>query len=65
MFDKNNFNNISIFSIRGFAYEKEDNLYNIQNEEMFNQIIRLVEKTSESKELIETCGHAMYIGSKK
>lgn len=65
LFDKNNFNKISISSIRGFAYEKEDNLYNIQNEEMFNEIIKLIEKTSESKELIETCGHAMYIGSKK
>ena len=65
LFNKNNFNKISISSIRGFAYEKEDNLYNIQDEEMFNEIIELVEDTSESKELIETCGHAMYIGSKK
>ena len=40
-------------------------LYGFQDEEMFNEIIKLIEKTSESKELIETCGHAMYIGSKK
>ncbi len=65
MFNKNNFEKINISSIRGFAYEKEDNLYNIQDEKMFNTIIELIEETSESKELIETCGHALYIGSKK
>ncbi len=65
LFDKNNFNKISISSIRGFAYEKEDNLYSIQDGEMFNEILKLIEQTSESKELIETCGHAMYIGLKK
>lgn len=31
---------------------------------MFDEILRLIEETSEIKEIIETCGHAMYIGSK-
>lgn len=65
IFNKNSFEKISISSIRGFAYEKEDNLYNIQDKNMFNTIIELIEETSKSKELIETCGHALYIGSKK
>lgn len=65
LFNINNFEKINVSSIRGFAYEKEDNLYNIQDEEMFNEIIELIEETSETKELIETCGHALYIGSKK
>lgn len=65
LFNKHGFNKITISSIRGFAYEKEDKLYNIQDKEMFNEIIKLIEKTSELKEIIETCGHALYIGSKK
>ncbi len=65
LFANNNFEKIKIFSIRSFAYDKEDNLYNIGNKEMFDTIIDLIEKSSEYKEIIETCGHAMYIGMKK
>ena len=32
---------------------------------MFYKIINLIDKTSRSREIIETCGHAMYIGKKK
>ena len=48
-----------------FAYEKEDQLYSIQDPTMFNEMLRLLEKISERKEIIETCGHAMYIGKKR
>lgn len=64
LFNENSFNKITISSIRGFAYEKEDNLYNIQDKEMFDEIINLIEETSEMEELVETCGHAIYIGKK-
>lgn len=63
LFD-NNFKKIDIFSIRGFGYEKEDNLYSIEDKNMFNKIINLIDKTSRDREIIETCGHAMYIGRK-
>ena len=32
---------------------------------MYNKMIEMIEKTSDQKEIIETCGHAMYIGRKK
>lgn len=64
LFAQNCFEKISISSIRGFAYEREDRLYAIQDQEMFEQIIRLAEETAKLKEIVETCGHAMYIGRK-
>lgn len=65
LFEENNFEKITTFSIRGFGYGKEDRLYEIQDKEMFEEIISQIEKSSECKEIIETCGHAMYIGKKK
>lgn len=64
LFTQNNFTKITTFSIRGFGYEKEDKLYEIKDKAMFDAIIDLIEKTSEYKEIIETCGHAMFIGKK-
>lgn len=61
----NHFDKLDIFSIRGFGYEREDNLYSIEDKNMFNEIISLIDKTSRKREIIETCGHAMYIGRKK
>ena len=31
---------------------------------MFDKIIQLIEATSDESAIIETCGHAMYIGKK-
>lgn len=64
LFKDNNFSTINISSIRGFGYEKEDKLYSIDDVDMFNKIIELIEETSTEKSIIETCGHAMYIGKK-
>lgn len=33
--------------------------------EKIKEIINLIDKTSRKKKVIETCGHAMYIGRKK
>lgn len=65
LFEQENFEKVLISSIRGFGYEKEDRLYNIQNEKMYKEIIKLIKDTSQNKEIIETCGHAIYIGKKK
>lgn len=65
LFEENNFEKITTFSIRGFGYEKEDKLFEIQDKKMFEEIISLIEKSSECKEIIETCGHAMFVGKKK
>lgn len=65
LFKDNHFEKITISSIRGFGYEKEDNLYEIKDKEIFDEIINLIDKTSDTKEVVETCGHAMYIGRKR
>lgn len=64
LFKNNNFDKINMFSIRGVGYNKEDSIYAIKDKSMFNEIIKLIEKTSELNEIIDMCGHAMYIGKK-
>lgn len=65
LFQMHHFTKQSISSIRGFGYEKEEQLYNICDKEIFDEILLLIEQTSERKEIVETCGHAMYIGYKE
>ena len=64
LFNDNNFDFICLRSIRGLGYEKEDRIYNITDKDMFESIITLIDNTSEDKSIIETCGHAMFIGKK-
>lgn len=62
LFKSCNFEKITIKSIRGIGYEKEDNIYNITDKTVFNKVMELIWQTSNNKEIIEMCGHAMYIG---
>lgn len=64
LFENNNFEKQDILSIRGFGYEREEQLYNIKDKEMLKTIIELIQTTANQKEIIETCGHAIYIGKK-
>lgn len=64
LFKKYNFETKCIRSIRGFGYEKEDSIYSLNDNNMFNKVIELINKTSSDKSIIEMCGHAMYIGKK-
>jgi ubiquinone/menaquinone biosynthesis C-methylase UbiE len=66
LFAKNGFSKIVMRSLRGFGYNKEENLYSIldKNKELFDTIIELINKTSTDPAIIETCGHAIYIGKK-
>lgn len=61
----NNFELIKVRSIRGFGYEKEDKIYEISDKNMFNKVVELINKTADDKSIIETCGHAIYIGKKQ
>ena len=65
LFSNSGFEKITIRSIRGFGYEKEDSLYNIEDKNMFNKVVALINEISENTSIIDTCGHAMYIGYKK
>lgn len=64
LFNNCNFEKIDIKSIRGIGYEKENDIYNITDTRMFDKILELIESTSSKNEIIEMCGHAMYIGKK-
>jgi hypothetical protein len=65
LFNEFGFNKIDIKSIRGLGYEKEEKLYSVKNVNIFEKILEIIEKTSDEKEIIEMCGHAMYIGKKQ
>lgn len=64
LFEGHGFNTLKIVSVRSFGYEKEDFLYQVKNTEMFDNIIQLIKQTSEIPEIVEMCGHAIYIGKK-
>lgn len=65
LFSENGFEKIILRSIRGFGYEKEDMIYKFNNKNVFKDILSLINETAEDKSIIETCGHAMYVGEKK
>ena len=65
LFAENGFEKITLRSIRGFGYEKEDMIFKFKNKNVFKDILNLINQTAEDKSIIETCGHAMYIGEKK
>lgn len=66
LFRKHNFSQILLRSIRGLGYNKEEKLYELSNKNisLFNKMIELLNKTSTNPAIIETCGHALYIGRK-
>lgn len=64
LFESNGFACTELSSIRGFLYEKEDRFYAVQDAQMRAEILRWAKVTAKEKEVIETCGHAMYIGRK-
>lgn len=55
-----------IRSIRGFGFNREEEILKLKdnNEEMYNSIINLIDKTAEESAIIETCAHALYVGRK-
>ena len=64
MFGAYHFERECIRSIRGFAYEKEDKIYAIEDEAVFAEVMKCIEETAEDRAIVEMCGHAVYIGRK-
>lgn len=66
LFSENGFSKILMRSLRGFGYNREEKLFNLleRDKELYNRIIELINKTSTDPAIIETCGHAIYIGRK-
>ena len=65
LFSANGFKKELLRSIRGFGYEKENVIFKFKNKNVFSKILDLIDSTAEDKSIIEMCGHAMYIGSKR
>ncbi len=65
LFGAHAFETIALRSIRGFAYEREEGIESIIDEAMKNKIFEWIEATACRKEIIETCGHALYVGKAK
>lgn len=65
LFSSNGFEKLVIKSIRSFGYEKEDSLYSIRDQEIFDKVIKLMDKYSADPSIVNMCGHAMYVGRKK
>jgi hypothetical protein len=40
-------------------------IFKFKNKNAFKDILNLISQTAEDKSIIETCGHAMYVGVKK
>lgn len=51
-------------SVRGFGYGREEMLASIEDAQMKELIYELMEKTASRKEIVETCGHAVYMDQK-
>lgn len=66
LFNSIGFKEKSIRSIRGFAYTREKALLDLKdkNKSMYDTMIQLIHKTAKEKAIIETSGHAIYIGLK-
>lgn len=56
------FETIALRSIRGFAYEREEAIESITDEAVKKSVMHWIESTACRKEIIETCGHAVYVG---
>ncbi len=64
MFIAYGFETTCVRSIRGFAYEKEDMIYGIEDKAVYHEVMEAIHKTATDKAIVEMCGHAVYIGRK-
>lgn len=55
-----------IRSIRGWGSGREEQIYQLKSEnpEAYHAVISLINQTAENPAIIETCSHAVYIGTK-
>ena len=60
------FNNILMRSVRGLGYRLEKSIIQKKTDDLetFNAIIDIINQTSEDQALVETAGHALYLGRK-
>lgn len=66
LFGKYNFRKILLRSVRSFGYGKEEKIYELleRDKVLFDKIMELIDRTATDPAIIETCGHAVYVGYK-
>ncbi len=64
MFAQRGFETSCIRSVRGFAYEKEDMIYGIEDKAVYHEVMEAIHKTATDRAIVDMCGHAVYIGRK-
>ena len=66
LFRNHGFSKQQIRSIRGFGWGREEVLFRVKEKvpEMFEVMIDMINETAEDKAIVETCGHAVYVGRK-
>lgn len=67
LFGMYGFEKIMMRSIRSFGYRREEKILSLKkmNKNLYDTLLQLIESTSEEPSVIETCGHAMYLGKLK
>ena len=66
LFDSYRFKMKLLRSIRGFGYSREKQIYDLKEKDikMYDTIIQLINETANNEAILETNGHAVYIGTK-
>jgi len=64
--DKARFRQLSLRSTRGLGYKLEKGILEIRenNQALYRSIMEIIEKSAEEEAVVNTCGHALYIGRK-
>ena len=67
LFRAHGFSKQLIRSIRGFGWGREEVLFRVKekNPEVFETMIAMMNETAGDRAIIETCGHAVYVGQKE
>lgn len=66
LFEQHHFEQLLLRSLRGFGYNREEKLYEAfkTNRPLFDKLMELIDQTATEPAIIETCGHALYVGRK-
>jgi ubiquinone/menaquinone biosynthesis C-methylase UbiE len=66
LFESIGFKQNRIRSVRGFGFNREEQILGLkdENRDLYDLMIRLINETAEDPGIIDTCAHALYVGSK-
>ncbi len=67
LFEQSGFSKLLLRSIRGIGYRQEKNIVSLKetNYKFYKTMLKIIEDTAVESSVIETCGHAIYVGDKQ